>query len=105
MKKFIIFFILANFYLPSYNQLIRGTVRDQNTDIPINYAVIYFNGTFVGTKSDSNGDFELDISKNESMPLTISALGNYSVILTDLAPDRKYQINLVPKIFELLQIP
>jgi hypothetical protein len=104
MKKFIIFFILANLYLTAYNQIIRGTIRDQNTDIPINYAVIYFNGTFVGTQSDSKGYFELDISKNNSMPLTISALGYYSVILTDLAPDKKYQINLVPKIFELKEV-
>jgi hypothetical protein len=104
MKKFIVFFILVYLYLPAYNQIIRGTIRDQNTEFPISYAVIYFKGTFVGTQSDSNGYFELDISKNNSMPLTISALGYYSVILTDLVPDRKYQINLVPKIFELKEV-
>jgi CarboxypepD_reg-like domain len=104
MKRLIIFFILVKCCLPAYNQIIRGIVRDQYTDIPITYAVVYFNGTFVGTQSDSKGYFELDISKNNSMPLTISALGYYSVILTDLAPDRKYQISLVPKIFELKEV-
>jgi hypothetical protein len=104
MKKIIIFFILANFYLTAYNQIVRGTIRDQNTDIPINYAVIYFNGTYVGTQSDNTGYFELDISKNSSMPLTISALGYYSIVLTDLMPDRNYKIYLVPKIFELNEV-
>jgi hypothetical protein len=104
MKGIVIFFILVNFYLTAYSQIMSGIITDQNTDTPINYAVIYFNGTFVGTQSDSNGNFELDISKNSSMPLTISALGYYSIILTDITPDKKYHIYLVPKIFELNEV-
>jgi hypothetical protein len=104
MKEIVIFFILVNLNLTVHSQIIRGTITDQNTGIPINYAVIYFNGTFVGTQSDSNGNFELDISKNSSMPLTISALGYYSIILTDISSDRKYQIYLAPKTFELNEV-
>jgi hypothetical protein len=104
MKKIVIFFILIHFYLTAHTQIIRGTIRDQNTDTPINYAVIYFNGTFVGTQSDSNGNFELDISKNNTIPLTISALGYYSITLNDFSPGRKYQIYLVPKLFELNEV-
>jgi len=65
----------------------------------VNFATVYFNGTFVGTHSDQNGYFELDISKYKSMPLTVSALGYYTVTISDLSSAKYYRILLVPKVF------
>jgi hypothetical protein len=101
MRKFILIFLFLNFYLVAYNQVIKGTILDQKTLDKINFAYIYFNGTSVGTNSDQNGNFELDISKNASMPLTISALGYYSVTLTDLSAANPVLVHMKPKVFEL----
>jgi hypothetical protein len=58
----------------------------------------------VGTYSDQNGNFEIDISKNKSMPLIISALGYYSATVSDLSFNKYYRIYLKPKIFELDEV-
>jgi hypothetical protein len=104
MRKLILLFLFINFYLAAYNQVIKGTILDKNTKSVINFASVYFNGTFVGTNSDQNGYFELDISKNTSMPLTISALGYYSVTLNDFPADKALLIYLTPKVFELKEV-
>jgi len=104
MRKFILLFLFINFNIVAYNQVIKGTILDKNNKSIINFASVYFNGTFVGTNSDQNGHFELDISKNISMPLTISALGYYSVTLTDFPTDKALLIYLTPKVFELKEV-
>jgi len=104
MRKIISFLLLVNLYTIGYTQFIKGTILDQNTHTKIIFASVYFNGTFVGTYTDQNGYFELDISKNLSMPLTISAVGYYSVTLTNFITDKSYLIYLTPKIYELKEV-
>lgn len=104
MKRLILFSVLLGFASSAYNQVIKGTVFDKDTKAIINFASIYFNGTVTGTATDSKGNFELDISKYSSMPLTISAIGYYSVTLTDLSAAKPYTINLSPKVFELSEV-
>jgi len=101
MRKIITILVVISFYQAAYNQVINGIVRDQSTNSPIDFAAVYFNGTFAGTHTDQNGNFEIDISKNRSMPLIVSALGYYSAIVPDLLPDKYYRIYLKPKVFEL----
>ncbi len=104
MRKFILLLLFINFYIVAYNQVIKGTILDEKTHGTIYSASVYFNGTFGGTLSDQNGYFELDISKYVSMPLTISALGYYSVTLTDFSPGKALLIYLKPKVFELNEV-
>jgi len=92
------------FHSAIYSQIIKGTVFEKNTNSPIQHAIVYFNGTSVGTYTDQNGFFELDISKNISMPLTISALGYYSVTLTSFLTDYPLVIYLTLKVFELKEV-
>ena len=101
MKKCVLIFLCFNFYLVAYTQVIKGTVLDQKTHEKIVGSYVYFNGTFVGTSTDQNGNFELDISKNSSMPLTISAIGYYSVNLTGLSNAKPVQVYLKPKVYEM----
>jgi hypothetical protein len=84
MRKMILFVLCVNVYTIASCQLIRGTVIDATTKSAIGFASVYFNATFAGTTSDKDGNFELDISKNGSMPLTVSAVGYYSVTLAHL---------------------
>jgi hypothetical protein len=51
-----------------------------------------------------NGNFELDISKNISIPLTISSVGYYSITLTDYSKDKPLIIYLTPKVHELKEV-
>jgi len=104
MRK-LIFVLLFIFYnVIAYNQIITGTVLDKETKRPIEFAYLYFSGTFAGTQSDINGKFELDVSKNTPSPLTISAIGYYSYILTDYLTGKHLLIFLEPKIYELKEV-
>jgi hypothetical protein len=104
MRKFVLLILSLNFYLAGYNQIIKGTTLDQATKSKIPFAYVYFNGTFVGTSADENGYFELDITKNSAMPLTISAVGYYSVSLTGLSAEKPVVVYLKPKVYEVSDV-
>jgi hypothetical protein len=104
MKRIILLLILICFFQDGHTQIIRGTVLDKSTNIKINFASIYINGTSIGTNSDQNGSFELDLTKYGSLPLTISALGYYSVTLTDFTAEKPLEVYLIPKTFELKEV-
>ena len=101
MKKYFIIILLIISCGNGYSQVLKGTILDKDTKKPIDYAVAYFAGTFTGTNADKNGNFELDISKNKAMPLTISAMGYYSVNITDVSDGKPLAVYLAPKVFEL----
>ena len=104
MRIWALLFLLVNLHLVAYNQVIKGIVFDKKNDSAISFAAIYFNGTFVGTQSNINGNFELDISKNTSRSLTISALGYYSVTLTTFSADLPLLVYLTPKVYDMHEI-
>jgi hypothetical protein len=104
MKNYLIFILLISYCPSAYNQILKGTIQDESTRTSVNFATVYFDGTFVGTHSDQNGYFELDISKYRSMPLTISALGYHTITISGISPDKYYRILLVPKVFELGEV-
>jgi len=104
MKKSVLVLVFLNFCLVSYNQIIKGTIYDQKTHEVIYSASVYFNGTFTGTLSDKEGNFQLDNSKGTQMPLTVSALGYYSATITDYSSSKPVLVYLVPKLFELNEV-
>jgi len=105
MSKLILVFIFFNINLIAYNQVIKGTVFDIKTQSPIDYASVYFSGTSVGTLSDENGNFQLDISKfHPSMHLTISAIGYYSVTLEDFSTVKPNLVYMNLKLIELKEV-
>jgi CarboxypepD_reg-like domain len=104
MKRIVLLLLLINFYSFGYSQIIKGTIFDKSNNSTISFATIYLNGTYVGTYSDQNGYFELDITKFSSMPLTISALGYYSITLSDFSKDKPLVTYLTPKVFELNEV-
>jgi hypothetical protein len=105
MKKtfFLIIFLISS-CSALYTQIVKGNILDKITKNPIDNALVYINGTFVGTNADKNGNFELDISKNSLMPLTISALGYYSITLTEYSTDKALIVSLSPKVYELNEV-
>jgi len=105
MRKLILLIFFFNVSLVAYNQVIKGTIFDIKTNSTIYSASVFFNGTSVGTLSDENGNFQLDISKyHPSMPLTISAIGYYSVTLKDFSTVKPNLVYMNPKLFELNEV-
>jgi hypothetical protein len=104
MKYYLSFLGLFLLCTTVNSQIVKGFVMDQNTKSKISYASVYISGTYFGTNTDSNGYFQLTIPKNYSMPLTISALGYYSVTLSDYLPDTINIIFLNPKLYELKEV-
>jgi len=104
MKRIVLFLLLISYFQVGYTQIIKGTILDKSNNLKINFASIYINGTSVGTNSDQNGYFELDITKYGSLPLTISALGYYTVTLSDFSREKPIDVYLIPKMFELNEV-
>jgi hypothetical protein len=104
MKKIILFLLLVNFFQAGQSQIVKGTLYDKSDNQVINFASIYINGTSAGTHSDKNGYFELDISKYSSHPLTVSALGYFTLTITDFSVEKPIEIYLSPKTFELNEV-
>src|ERR1035437_10349926 len=104
MKRIVLFLLLVSYFQVGHAQIVKGTILDKSDNSKIGFASIYINGTSVGTNSDQNGYFELDISKYGSRPLTISALGYYSVTLADFSREKPIEVYLTPKMFELNEV-
>jgi len=104
MKKTALILLFFQITVISFSQVIKGTISDKKTKSAIDYASVYINGTFIGTYTDENGNFELDISKSPSMPVSISAIGYYSVTLDEYSVSKPLIISLEPKIFELQEV-
>lgn len=104
MKKIILLLLFASFFRMGQTQIIKGTLHDKSDNKVIGFASVYINGTSVGTNSNQNGDFELDISRYSSLPLTVSALGYYSITITDFSAEKPIEVFLTPKTFELTEV-
>jgi hypothetical protein len=104
VRKLILLLLLINTFIAGHAQTVRGIVLDKSDNLKINFASVYINGTYIGTNTDQNGYFELDITKHNLLPLTISALGYYSVTLTNFATDKIIEIYLTPKTYELEEV-
>jgi hypothetical protein len=96
------FFIIL--CLPDYSQEIHGIVIDENTKQLLANVNVFFNGTTIGTKTDSKGSFKLIIPENQKLPLALSAIGYNSLLLTEYPTDKLLKILLVPKIYELDEV-
>ncbi len=104
MKNTILLLSFSILWQVANSQIINGTILDKETKTPVAYAAVYFDGTSVASYSDANGSFRLDIRNNTSMPLTISALGYYSVTVNDFFPGKDILVYLEPKVFEMKDV-
>ncbi len=103
MKKILVLAVCIYFSQIASCQVIKGKVFDSSTNQAIISASVYFNGTYIGTTSDKDGKFELDISRNKNMPLTVSAIGYYSVTLKQFEEGKTLEVKLSPKDYVINQ--
>lgn len=104
VKKLFLFLFSFFLFQQTNAQIITGTVIDKISQEKVSYAAIYFSGTFVGTISDINGNFELDVSKNTAMTLSVSCMGYYSKSISDFSSNDSLLIYLDPKDFKVDEI-
>jgi hypothetical protein len=87
-----------------WGQVITGTVLDQESREPIDFVSVFFNGTFVGTTTDEQGRFELDISKYATRSLSISAVGYASASISEFVPGEQHRVELVRQLFDIEEV-
>jgi hypothetical protein len=104
MKKQLLLLLIILLPAATNSQVITGTILDKKDKSPVISSSVYFDGTSVGALTDDKGNFRLDISRHPTMPLSISAIGYFSVTLTDYKKDKPNVIYLEPKTFELNEI-
>ena len=104
MKRILLTLVGISLSMAVFSQLVQGTVLDQETREPVDFASVFFNGTFVGTITDEKGCFELDVTKYRFRPLTISAVGYYSSLITEFTPGKRHQVLLKPRVFEIEEV-
>jgi hypothetical protein len=63
MKILLILILCFYSYQTTFHQVIKGKGFDSSTNKIISSASVYFNGTFFGTTTNMEGNFELDFSK------------------------------------------
>jgi hypothetical protein len=94
MNKFLVLFFISF----SLSAQIKGVVKDSISGEPIPYVNIWVENETIGTTSETNGNFLLDI-KEEKL-LVFSALGYESKKLSS----KNEIILLKPKVFELKEV-
>ena len=93
--KYIIFTYLISFSLSAQ---IKGVVKDSLSGEPIPYVNIWVENETIGTTSEENGSFSLDIK--EEKVLVFSALGYES----KKSSSKNEIILLKPKVFQLKEV-
>ena len=58
----------------------------------------------MGTSSDQERNFQIDVTSFVSMPLTISAIGYYSYAITEFSIGGPEVILLTPKVYEIREV-
>ncbi len=104
MKRILVFILFGLLGTLTYSQVITGVVMDQETKEPIDFASVYFSGTFVGTTTDELGNFEMDITKYASRPLSISVVGYFSVSISEFVPGEIHQVLLVRQLYDIEEV-
>ncbi len=91
-----IFFVLAIFFFSNtlFAQRLNGRIIDLSSEDPVIYANIYLEGTTIGTVSDGNGNFSLDIRNYNGIPIIVSTIGYKSRRITEYPVNQNLCIGL-----------
>lgn len=99
MKQVFFISLLVFLGTTANSQVINGTIFDAETKQSIPYAAVFINGTFIGTTSDEEGAFELDITNYTLTPLTIRAIGYETCAVKSIPSNEALIIYLTPSFF------
>ena len=76
ISEFIMCFMLSLFSLTAFAQIkITGTASDAETGEPLSFITIQIKGTTAGTTSDMDGNYSMNILKQDTVTLIFSFVG------------------------------
>ena len=111
MKSFLVLVIVSLSAVGSFSQTYSGQVFDLESGKPVPYANIGIIGKNLGTASDANGFFKIELnSKFDKDTLGISCIGytnrKYQIISfkNDVRNPDKVKVDLSPKIYQLTEV-
>ena len=78
-----------------FSQTLKGIVLDQHTNLPIESAAVYFDGTSIGTSTNAKGEFKIAMVQGVTSPLIISFMGYQRIMLSDYQVGKFYKILLL----------
>jgi hypothetical protein len=104
MKNLLLTVFFTCLFSEAGSQVLFGTILDKATQQPVEHATIYFSGTSTGVFSDVSGHFAVNISGFDKMPMSVSALGYYSIDIKDISARNHYRIYLEPQTYELSEV-
>jgi outer membrane receptor for ferrienterochelin and colicins len=98
MKIFlIILLVTASIHLQAQNRSISGSVKDKQTTEALLFSNVVILGTTIGTASDANGYFKLDIPKEHENGKLIATFLGYNADTIQLTSNKAiYNFNLTP---------
>lgn len=102
MSKIYLLIVLI-FSVSSYSQTLNGSVFDENKS-PIPGVSIYIDGTTIGTITDGNGKYSLDVNQNPNALLIIRALGYETIIIQKPLENNNLSWYLIPKQTQLREV-
>lgn len=101
-SKISILFLLLSF--STYSQIIQGVIFDEKTGMPIESAAVYFDGTSIGTSTNADGEFRIQMVQGVTSPLIISFLGYQKIIIPNYEVGKFYKILLIEDLNTLDEI-
>ena len=106
MKFLSLYFLLIILTVSShpFAQTIKGKLLDRETGGAVAYANIYFNASFRGVTSDTDGFFTLDISEYYGQDVLVSCVGYEPLTLENYEPGKFYKIYLTPQLTVLREL-
>ena len=104
MKKLLLLVLLSTIPIYTFSQLVRGRVLDHETKKPVDYASVYINGTFLGTSTNANGEFVLDVTSQPKRAIQISAVGYRSTSLNAAIEGKYYELRLKKAMYEIQEV-
>lgn len=102
---FLIFFFLCTLSLFAQTTHVRGVVTDASNNQAMPFVTVSFQGTTIGTPTDSYGRFQLITTNKTLSNLKVSFVG-YKVAIIPIVPGKEQIINikLSPEAEELTQV-
>jgi hypothetical protein len=85
-------------------QVIKGTVTDAVTGKPLEHVNVYLAGTVMGTTTDSQGNFILNMVTKTSAPLMVSCVGYQTKKLNDYTDSKPTNVALRRNVIALKEV-
>ncbi|NER12622.1 hypothetical protein GWK08_04160 [Leptobacterium flavescens] len=98
------FFLLLFSVFTSFAQTVSGYVFDNVTKEPLLGASVYFDGTTIGTITNEEGRFTLELEKKITSPLIVSYVGYNDVFLESVWDQKDIKVGMKPKAVSLKEV-